>query len=109
LLFVDFPIRKLFAELHSLSASLVVKQVPDTTATGTGEKPRLPVARLASQEFQHPLRVGAGQPLRFRHYVPPSTLNSVQRNLLHLSSLSLWYEFAVYRWRVMRAKKTSHL
>ena len=60
-------IRKTLGYPNGFSTPLVGKQVPDTSAAGTGEQPQLALASLAPQEPQHGLRVGAGQPLGLGH------------------------------------------
>src|SRR5262249_37132318 len=60
-------VRELFGSRHSLSKSLILEQVPDAPAAGTGEQPQLAGARSPTTQLQHWLRIGTGQPPSFGH------------------------------------------
>src|SRR4051812_18701050 len=59
--------------------------VGDDAATCNTEQPQLSVARLASQEFQHLLRFGAGQPSSLSHGCSACPLTSRSRRKLRQS------------------------
>src|SRR4051794_4708138 len=74
---------------------------PNATLARTGEQPQLSVTALAPQEVQHPLRVGAIQPLGLGHRltltVPPGLsltaglpVRWVSSAVAALSLLPLW-------------------
>src|SRR5262249_12013046 len=55
------------SDLDRRSAALVGKKIPNPPAALQSTQPQLAVPRLPLQELQHPLRVGARQPLRLVH------------------------------------------
>src|SRR5262249_48954139 len=71
-------IGKPLCHFNDLSAGFMGKQIPDCSAACAGQQPQLAVARLASNDLQHLLRVSAGQPLALGHGVTPSPKSGPQ-------------------------------
>jgi hypothetical protein len=63
------PVREPLRRFHRPPAPLVEQSVPDAAAARGREQPGLPLGQLAAatQEGEHLLRVGRGQPVALRH------------------------------------------
>src|SRR5262245_37934842 len=89
--------------LDCLSTAVIEQQVPNTATTRHGKQPQLSVTGLASQELQHLLWVGAGEPFFFCHGVTPCPVEGPEpSSVVHAAS-------AVGNGRECRRRCSPHL